>query len=183
MKALGRGSLASALKIVLDVAWYLSWAALVLASLFLVAAGAAFLMNFLGYRPIGFMSEVVTALQEHGVVFPLLIAEIVALMVVVDRLRRIFATLVSGDPFVPENAGHLQVIAIAIAAYQILRHLTQGAVAMLLTLMDRPVEGGIHLAVAPDVNLGAWFAVAALLVFAEVFREGARMRQEQKYTI
>ena len=183
MKALGRGSLASALKIVLDVVWYLSWVAMGLASLVLVAAAAAFLMNFLGYRPAGVLSDVVTALQEHGVIFPLLIAEIAALMVVVDRLRRIFATLVSGDPFVPENAGHLQVIAVAIAAYQILRHLTQGAVAMLLTLMDRPIEGGMELAVAPDINLGAWFAVAALLVFAEVFREGARMRQEQKLTI
>ena len=182
MKALGRGSLASALKIVLDVAWYLSWAGLVLASLFLVAAGAAFIMNFLGYQP-GVLSETLKALRDFRLFFPLLVAEIVALMIVVDRLRRIFGTLVAGNPFVPENAGHLQVIAIAIAAYQILRHVFQGSVAMLLTLVDQPIGGGVELDVAPDINLGGWFAVIALLVFAEVFREGARMRQEQKYTI
>ena len=104
---------------------------------------------------------------------------------VIDRLRRIFATLIAGDPFVPENAGHLRVIAIAIAAYQILRHVTQGAVAMILTLldMDNPVVGGLELSTAGNIDLGAWFAVAALLVLAEVFREGARMRQEQKLTI
>ncbi len=182
MKALGRGSLASALKVVLDVVWYLAWIALVFASLVLVAAAAAFVMDFMGYEP-GFLTSVFEKLHQHGWVYPIFVAEIIALMIVVDRLRRIFATLVAGDPFVPENAGHLRVIAIAIAGYQILRHITQGAVAMVLTLMDAPVEGGARLDVSPDINLGAWFAVAALLVFAEVFREGARMRQEQKLTI
>jgi len=104
-------------------------------------------------------------------------------MIVVHRLRRIFATLIGGDPFVPENVGHLRVIAFAIGAYQILSYATRGAVAMVLTLMDHPVEGGAHLGISADINLGAWFAVGALLVFAEVFREGAKMRQEQKLTI
>ncbi len=184
MKALGRGSITSVLSMVLGGAWYLGWALLTFASLVLVAAGAAFLMDILGYSP-GPVSRLFEAVQQFGWAYPFLIAEIVALMVIIDRLRRVFATLIAGDPFVPENARHLQVIAAAIAAYQILRHLTQGAVAMLLTLldMDKPVVGGAQLDVIPNISLGAWIAVVTLLVFAEVFREGAKMRQEQKLTI
>ena len=182
MKALGHGSLASILKLVLDLVWYLAWFALFLAALVLVATGAVLAMDFLGYRP-GYVSGFFEVVSELGWVYPIFIAEIIAMIVVVDRLRRIFSTLIAGDPFVPENAGHLRVIAIAIAAYQILRHVTQGAVAMILTLLSQPVPGGSELSVTADIDIGAWFAVGTLLVFAEVFREGAKMRQEQKLTI
>lgn len=182
MKTLGRGSLASIIKIVLDGVWYLSWALLAIAAFVLLATAATLIMDFLGYSP-GIVSELLSSVRDYGWIFPIFVAEIVAVMVVIDRLRRIFSTLIAGDPFVPENAGHLRVIALAIAAFQILRHVTQGAVAMLLTMMDRPVMGGLELTVTANIDLGAWFAVAALLVLAEVFREGARMRQEQKLTI
>lgn len=182
MKTLGRGSLASIVKVVLDIVWYLAWALLAFAALVLLAAGATLVMDFLGYSP-GVVSELLQGIREHGWVYPIFVAEIIAFMIVVDRLRRIFSTLIAGDPFVPENAGHLRVIALAIAGYQILRHVTQGAVAMILTILDQPVLGGLELSPTANVDLGAWFAVAALLVLAEVFREGARMRQEQKLTI
>lgn len=182
MNSLGRGSLASKLKPVLDIAWYLSWVALALASLILVSSAIAFIMDFFGYTP-PFATELFETLRNRAMAFPILSAEIVALMVIIHRLRKIFATLISGDPFVPENAGHLRIIAIAIAAYQILRTITHGAVALLLTVMGMPVEGGASIALRPDIELGAWFAVGTLLIFAEVFREGARMRQEQKLTI
>lgn len=182
MKTLGRGSLASIIKVVLDIVWYIAWILLAFAALVLLATGATLVMDFLGYSP-GFVTGLFQAIREHGWLFPLLVVEIVAFMIVIDRLRRIFSTLIAGDPFVPENAGHLRVIAIAIAGYQILRHVTQGAVAMLLTMMDQPVIGGLELNATANIDLGAWFAVAALLVLAEIFREGARMRQEQKLTI
>ena len=169
-------------KVVLDIVWYLAWAVLAFAALVLLAAGATLVMDFLGYSP-GFVTGLFQAIREHGWLFPLLVTEIVAFMIVVDRLRRILSTLIAGDPFVPENAGHLQIIAVAIAGYQILRHVTQGAVAMILTMLDQPVIGGLELSATANIDLGAWLAVAALLVFAEVFREGARMRQEQKLTI
>ena len=182
MKTIGRGSLASVLKLILDLVWFGLLAVLALVALFIVAAGAAFILGFLGYQPEG-LDRLLSALRRFAHALPVLTAEVIALMVIVDRLRRIVATLVAGDPFVPENAGHLRVIAIAIAVYQIFRHATQGAVALILTLLGQPVQGGGQWSVTWDIDLGAWFAVAAFLVFAEVFREGARMRQEQKLTI
>ncbi len=182
MKTLGQGSLASIVKIILDVVWYLGWVLLSFAALVLLAAAATLVMDFLGYSP-GVVTELFQSIREHGWLFPLLVTEIIAFMIVIDRLRRISSTLIAGDPFVPENAGHLRVIAIAIAGYQVLRHVTQGAVAMLLTIMDQPVLGGLELTATANIDLGGWFAVAALLVVAEIFREGAKMRQEQKLTI
>ncbi|MHA6287855.1 DUF2975 domain-containing protein [Maricaulis sp. CAU 1757] len=182
MKTLGHGSLASIIKVILDIVWYLAWALLFFAALVLFAAAATLVLDFLGYTP-GVLGQILDGVRTHGWVYPIFVAEMVAFLVVIDRLRRIFSTLIAGDPFVPENAGHLRVIAIAIAGYQILRHVTQGAVAMALTLMDQPVGGGLELTGAANIDLGAWFAVGALLVMAEVFREGAKMRQEQKLTI
>ena len=182
MKALGQGSLASILKLVLDAVWYILWTALVLVALLVVISAGTFVLGLLGYAPEG-LSDLVSALTMTARALPVLIAEIVALMVIIDRLRRIFATLIAGDPFVPENAGHLRVIAFAIIVYQIFRHVTQGAAALILTLLGQPIAGGGEWKVTPDIDLGAWFAAVALLVFAEVFREGARMRQEQKLTI
>lgn len=178
MSTFGRGSLAPILKLLADIVWWILWGLLGLASLALVAAAATFIMDVMGYAP-GNVSAVLGTIYDVGWVIPVAIAEIVAALIVVERLRRIIGTLIAGDPFVPENAGHLRVIAIVIAAYQVLRHVTQGAVAMILTMMNRSTD----FAVEGGIDLGAWFAVGVLLVFAEVFREGARMRQEQKLTI
>jgi len=35
----------------------------------------------------------------------------------------------------------------------------------------------------PDLRMYVWFMVLAVIILAEVFREGARLRQEQKLTV
>lgn len=93
------------------------------------------------------------------------------------QLRRILATLAAGDPFVPENAARLTRIAVALAIMEI-----AGMVFVV----------GMRMAIAPDaainrpaltVNLVVWAAVAALLILSQVFREGTRLREEEKMTI
>lgn len=183
MKALGQGSLASVLKVGLDIVWYGLWAFMAMIGLILLATITAFIMDVIGHTP-SVLSELFDFLMVRGRMVPLTIPLMIAALVLIDRLRRIFATLVAGDPFVPENAGHLRVIAITIAVFQLLRHAIQGILAMVLTVADQPIEGGYALEFnAWNVDLGAWFAVGVLLIFAEVFREGARMRQEQQLTI
>ena len=182
MKALGHGSFASIIKPVLDIAWYLLWALLAFASLVMVSSVIAYVMNFIGYTP-GIVSDLFDTLRSKIIHFTLFSVELITLLVITDRLRKIFATLISGDPFVPENAGHLRVIAIAIGAYQIFRQATLGIIALAMTVIGQPIEGGASVELSSDIELGAWFAVATMLIFAEVFREGAKMRQEQKLTI
>ncbi|XBQ16789.1 MAG: DUF2975 domain-containing protein [Oceanicaulis sp.] len=183
MRTLGPGSLASILKLLLDVAFYVLWAVLGLASLIVV------LIVFGGlYRLAGFGSALPRGLEqflemEMVLAFPMAIVALAALIFIIDRLRRIFKTLINGDPFVPENAIHLRAIAIGIGVYQILNYASHGVLSLVFTLSGRPVESGARVVSEFNLNLGAWFAVLAFFVLAEVFREGARLRDEQKLTI
>lgn len=183
MRTLGPGSLASILKALLDVAFYVLWAFLGLASLIIV------LIVFTGlFRLVGLGSGLPDELSQFlamdvVLALPMAVVAIAALIFIIDRLRRIFKTLTGGDPFVPENTRHLRAIAIGIGVYQILQYASHGVISLVFTLSGRPVEGGSRLVPEFSLNLGAWFAVLAFFVLAEVFREGARLRDEQQYTI
>lgn len=93
------------------------------------------------------------------------------------QLRSVLATLAKGDPFVPDNAPRLTRIAIALVAME----LGSFAVIKLLNtfLNFSQIQANPHF----DPNLAAWVSVAALLVLAQVFREGTRLRYEEKMTI
>jgi hypothetical protein len=183
MRTLGPGSLASILKLLLDAAFYILWAFLGLASLIIV------LIVFTGlYRITGFGDGLPDSLSQFlamdvVLALPMAVVAIAALIFIIDRLRRIFKTLIGGDPFVPENANNLRAIAIGIGAYQILQYASHGVISLVFTLSGQPVEGGGRVVPEFSLNLGAWFAVLAFFVLAEIFREGARLRDEQKYTI
>lgn len=183
LKTLGPGSLASILKRLLDILYYLLWAALGLASLVTLLIFFAGVYGVTGIGP-SLPAWLRDFLQLSVVVtLPFAIFGLVALTFIVHRLRRVAETLVEGDPFVPENATHLRAIAIAIAIYQLISYAAHGVLGLLLTLFGRPIEAGVSLTPEFSVNLGAWFAVLALFVLSEVFREGARLREEQKLTI
>ena len=183
MRTLGPGSLAAILKLFLDILYFGLWALLGLTSLIMLLMMAAGVYRLTGIGP-GLPDPVLQFLAMDVVLsLPLAAAAIVALLFIAGRLRRIFGTLIEGDPFVPENARHLRSIAIAIAAYQLIRYAAHGVVAMVFTLSGRPVESGSSVQGEFTLNLGAWFAVIVLFVLAEVFREGTRLRDEQKLTI
>ncbi len=90
------------------------------------------------------------------------------------RLRAIVATVAAGDPFVPDNAGRLTVIAWALLGIQVC-DLGFGVMARTLA---RDVEGFEW-----SFGLTGWLAVALLFVLASVFRHGTRMRDELAGTI
>lgn len=96
-----------------------------------------------------------------------------AIIYVCFQLRRILSTLASGDPFVPENASRLTRIAFAILVIQVLRY----AIAIGVGIGFPDAE------VTLRVDLITWASVAALFILAQVFREGTRLRDEEKMTI
>lgn len=179
MKAIGRGSLAAGLRVFLDVLRIALWALLGLAvlltalSIYLYAVGSA--DSVLGVEIDRLDPWYVTFLA-----FAIVIGVLAAALIVVDRLRRIFATLSAGDPFVPENADHLRVIALVIAVYEIARVVMSVLAAHAVQASGAP--SFVEAPLSPE-NALVWFGVLSLIVLAEVFREGARMRQEQKLTI
>lgn len=93
------------------------------------------------------------------------------------QLRRILVTLAEGDPFVPENAPRLLKIAIAIAIMELARY---AVIVLIMVFVDFGEDvGGPRF----SVSLAAWVSAAAMLVFSQVFREGSRLREEEKMTV
>ena len=106
-----------------------------------------------------------------------LIVMVPGVIFICDQMRRVLRTLTAGEPFVPENAGRLTRIAIAIALMELSRY---AIFAVSLSVMrDVPEVSEIRL----SINLAAWVAVAVLFVLSQVFSEGARLREEEKMTI
>jgi hypothetical protein len=92
------------------------------------------------------------------------------------QLRRILLTLADGDPFVPENARRLSRVGIAIAVMELIRIATVMVVSTVPTLVgDEPPR--------LSTQFILWISVAALFVLSQVFREGTRLRDEEKMTI
>lgn len=108
-------------------------------------------------------------------------ALITALILVLHRLRAIVATLADGDPFIPQNADHVRVIWIIVAGVELGRILLAGVWGLAVAAFNGPSADILHHALR--INLKAWFAVLVLMVVAEVFRHGAKLREEQKLTI
>lgn len=91
-------------------------------------------------------------------------------------LRQILNTLAEGDPFLPENAPRLTRIAITVAIMELARNFV-GFIVTATKLVG--IEEPFHF----SINVSAWVAVAVLVVLSQVFREGARLREEEKMTI
>ena len=174
MRALGPGSVSSFLKIILDVVYVAFWVGAV--------AGLAVTVGLILFDvdPALFGRQLNLNLDPN-VTPPLLTAWVAAfsaytagVLIIVERLRRIFATLTAGDPFHPENVRRLRVIGLMLAALELGRYPVMAAKAWLA-----PHMGALSWGPSPT----AWFAVLVVFVLAEVFREGARLRREAELTI
>jgi len=172
IRALGPGSVSSFLKVILDVFYYLIWIAV------LGVAAAILLLLLISFDPqlLSAMAHVSLDVSAPAAALQLVGVELyaVGVMVIVQRLRRIFGAMTAGDPFQPENVRRLRVVALVLALLEIDRYAFAAIDHFVLRLRPRMDEG---------LNLTAWFAVLVIVVLAEVFREGARLRREAELTI
>jgi hypothetical protein len=182
MRTIGPGSIASLLKIALDVAYAVLWASFV-AVLFAAAAGLLalpFLATHLDLNgTLNGQNTDAAALLRH---WPMLLSTAVAvaayvavLLVIFFRLRQVFATLILGDPFRPENVGRLRIVGLGLIALEVAGYLVRLALIWAFPERGDSVDFG--------VNLSGWFAILVVFVLAEVFREGARLRRDAELTI
>jgi hypothetical protein len=104
------------------------------------------------------------------------LAGIVLNYAVFKRLLAIVGTVRTGDPFVPVNALHLQEIAWALLALQLLG-LVIGAIVKHISTPDHP----IHIQAGFSVN--GWLAVLMTFLLARVFAHGAFMREDLEGTV
>jgi hypothetical protein len=202
MKALGKGSVASIIGIGLRIAWILLWigaagllvAIAAYAGLQLAAASGAIEPELLssGDRRMEMVwrfGSVHIDFDEPEVfawpyAVPGFLAGIVIVgggLVIVWRLMRIFRNFASGETFSADNAGHLRIIWIALLTIEISRYAIAALMHLLLLALGPPTN--LEVSISPPVSLSSWAAILVLIVLAEVFREGARLREDQKLTI
>lgn len=202
MKALGQGSVASIVEVALTIAWWVLW--MCLGALVIAAAAYAGLYAMIGAGWVdasilsGGGGQVrvgdgggdfdLTYDNSGGATWPVVAPALVigavmlaGALVIVGRLRRLFDSFTSGEPFRRENATHLRVIWIAMLSMELARYVLMAATAAIFAAVGLPEGADANFNI--NIDLSTWMSIAVLIVLAEVFREGARMKEEQELTI
>ena len=198
MKVLGKGSIASWLEIALNVLGVLLWIAL--GGVVLGAIAYAVVMGLIagGVLPIELLKGGEGEISVGGangrfntdggmawqIVAPALTAAAVGVsggLIIVNRLKRLFSSFRSAEPFRKENATHLRVIWLTMMTIELSRYALLALTGVLVAAFGKPA--GTDWTFKLNINLMAWAAILILIVLAEVFREGARLREEQDLTI
>lgn len=199
MKALGRGSIASYLEIALNVVQVILWVALGGVILGALAYGVVCVLVATGMigpeilagghiKADGTGVEATLNMDRPGlgwqIVVPALLSAFVVVsggIVIVRRLKKLFESFRSAEPFRKENATHLRIIWVAMLVIELSRYALMGLTGALIATFGEPE--GTDWEIKVNINLMTWAAILVLIVLAEVFREGARLREEQELTI
>jgi hypothetical protein len=195
VKALGKSSIAALLRGGLGIAWLLLWIVAGLCVLTAVGYAIAMIMAATGALDPAVLHEKSqhirlnngTVENYQGPDWLLVYATLIVAstgtagaLIIVWRLRKLFDSFMSGEPFRRENANHLRVIWITMLVVEVTRIALFAVISVLIHLVGGPhVEGHG----AATTNLSTWAAILILIVLAEVFREGARLKEEQELTI
>lgn len=161
------------LRRVIAVLWYVTWALFTAFTILFLCSGVA----MLGVEPLRSQFPVEMSPATSLAASLIMIVGAGAFLIILKQLRLICQTLVLGDPFVPENAQRLRTIWIAVAIAEVFR-LVSGVI-MSKMISNTAVDTEFTL----DLRVFVWFLVLALITLSEVFREGTRLRQEQKLTV
>ena len=197
MKALGKGSVASVVGVgltIVHIALIVAFAVVVLVLLGVAATAAGVHLGWLdsltadGDLRIDSGGVRITQSGDGVLSWPLFVlaggAAVVALsgaLVIVGRLKLLFNTFTSNQPFSRANADHLRVIWITMMVIELSKYVLTGGVIAGLVHFGRPE--GVDMDVNFEFDLSAWAAILILIVLAEVFREGARIHEENQLTI
>lgn len=175
MRTIGPRSVSSVLKIMLDLTQALLFVSI-------LALGAWALLSALAMATPGLLDHLrwprsnrpmLATTPRAAAALVTYSFNVLASIVIVGRLRKIFATLIQGEPFQPENARRLRVIGLALVAAELTRLMVR---ALIWGVPDAP-------RVWMQLNFVGWFAIAVIFVLAEVFEEGARLRRQAELTI
>ena len=176
MSGTRKNSMAAVLSTVVTVIF---WLAIVLGTILFVILGIGLLGSLNG----GELDLPLVEARADGVPAGRIVAALVGLLVfapgiayVCAQLRKILSTLADGDPFVPENAPRLTHIAIAIGLVEVIRMAS-------VLILAATVDLGEGYKANININLSVWGAVIVLFILAQVFKEGTRLREEEKMTI
>jgi hypothetical protein len=186
MKVLGKGSVASIIKVVLHVAGIVLWIGMIGLIIGAIGYGVALGLLLSGVIDVNLPGDGAWDYLMWPIVVPALIIGAVAIggsLLIVRRLRLLFQSLTAGEPFKRENADHLRVIWITMLVMEVARYIFGGAVLALIAAFGMPPDLDTHFEGENFDFFTPWISILVIIVLAEVFREGARLREEQELTI
>ncbi len=207
MKALGKGSIASIVQVGLSIARIVLWVALIAWSVAALAYLVLMILVGMGVVDPAALPAVdrgdgdgvqiriagvdPSALRDLAwtdwhIFAPALFAGGVTIggsLIIVGRLRRLFDSFTSGEPFRRENAIHLRTIWITMVVIELSRYALLTVTGILLGVFGAPDSAASASFSIDSENFSSWMSILILIVLAEVFREGARMKEEQELTI
>ena len=171
MKTLGPRSISSLLKILLDISYTLLSLGLILVSALAMLSALAMVnpAPFHGWDwPNG--RSILAQTPRGAALFLIFAFNMLGLLAIVGRLRKIFATMVAGTPFILENARRLRIIGLVLAALELSHYAIWG-----LFLWTGDAGGRL---LKPDLDITGLFGIGVMFVLAEVFEEGAKMKKD-----
>jgi hypothetical protein len=186
MKALGKGSVASIIKVGLQVIEVFLWIGVIGLVVGVIGYGIALGLLLSGVIDVNLPGDGAWDYLMWPIVVPALIIGAVVIggsLLIVRRLRLLFQSLTVGEPFKRENADHLRVIWITMLVMEVARYVFGGAVLALIAAFGMPPDLDTHFEGEKFDFFTPWISILVIIVLAEVFREGARLREEQELTI
>jgi len=173
MRFLGPRSISSLLKTALDVVYY--GLAVLIAVVILAAVCLVSVPNLASEVVRRF--DIATALgagAQAGVLVAFSLS-LTGYMIIMHWMRQIFRTLAEGDAFHPANTQRLRWIGFGLGGLELFGYVFKAVAERLFHMHFEPIYG--------LRAVTTWFSVLVVFVLAEVFKEGARLRQEADLTI
>ena len=172
MRAIGKGSLASILAVGLNFTRIFLWIGFVGLSIAMVVVPLLSVIAELVQDVDGVNLDAdISAGRDDYLELAHHFVNFGVMLFVVNRLLEILKTLRFGSPFVRENADRFRGVGYALLIGQA----AVIAFGFLSLIFDADIE--------IDMSPIAWLAIIAVFVLSEVFREGARMKEEQDLTV
>lgn len=176
VRTLGPRSVSSILKVALDIAF-------VLCALILLWLGILALLSAIGMANPDFLSQwrypsgrtVLANTPRRAAELLMMCISALGGLGIIGRLRKIFVTLVAGDPFQLPNAQRLRVIGLILAGLEAARFGVNSLLIWGMNTRPRFIDD--------DISISTLFAIGVLFVLAEVFEEGVRMKKDLELTI
>jgi hypothetical protein len=178
MRTLGPRSVSSFLKVFLDISYLFLAFSLGLVALWALASVLAMVIPGFPFSESEWPNGLpVLVSTPRGAALILLFGLFVlGLLAIVGRLRKIFITLIAGQPFQAENSRRLRVIGLILAALEASRYI-------IWAVFSASAPEGSPFRDIPDFNFVALFGIGVMFVLAAIFDEGARMRKDLELTI
>jgi len=107
----------------------------------------------------------------------------VGAVAIVRSLRALFDAFAQNQPFAAGNAEHLRKIWVTLVAVEIVRIGAFIAARVLTTLYIAGIASPLPEEIRSPIDLYRWFVIFVVLILAEVFRQGTRLREDSELTV